>query len=114
MENLKVKQEIQEMHGNSSVSTLKALIFLTKALKNLHTKGAIFIAIMMITYSVALPIYFSTGNISILFFGIFAHFLGFSLTLYLYKRDKEGGFDKTYKELAFEQLVLEEMLANKK
>jgi hypothetical protein len=113
MDLLKVKIETQESYKNDSKSSLKLIIFLTKVLKNLHTKAAIFIGLVPFAFIPAVYFYSQYHNFSVFPVALFGHFLGFQLVLYMFNKEKEHNLENTYREQACIQETLEEMLRNK-
>jgi hypothetical protein len=106
MDYLKLKSETQETYKNDSKSTLKLIIFLTKILKNIHTKGFFFISTMIIPFTVATFYFLESKNISIVFVAIAAHFISYKIIIGRYGKTLE----ETYKEQECIQNTLEEML----
>jgi hypothetical protein len=113
MDLLKLKAETQETYKNDSKSTLRLIIFLTKALKNLHTQTTVFLFLLPFTFAPAFYFYGVYQNFSVFLVALLAHFLGFRLVLHLFNKEKEHTLENTYREQACIQETLEDMLKNK-
>lgn len=105
------KNRIIEEFGQETKSSLKTVIFLTKCLKNLHTKTALAITTAIIPFGIAFT-FFYLYDISIVRTIISAsigHIVAYTVAIKLFN----GSLDKTYQEQQFLQDTLEEILASK-
>ena len=106
---IKLKAETQESFEKADARSLKVLIFITKVLKNLYTKEAIFIASLVMPLVTSIFIYMSNGKPSIFVICGIVHLVSY----YLLLKYSFNDMDDTYREQKCVQETLEEMLKNK-
>ena len=105
------KNRIIEEFGQETKASLKTVIFMTKCLKNLHTKTALAITTAIIPFGIAIA-FFYLNDISLVRLVISAsigHIVGYTIAIKLFGES----LDKTYQTQQFLQDTLEEILASK-
>jgi hypothetical protein len=107
-----IKNQVQADYATVDKSGLKVVLTLTKILKNLHTKTALFIASSIVPFIIGFAFYFSQPNASNLK-PFIAAMIGHLVAFKVFSLIMGESLQKTYEEQSCIQEAMEELLKTK-